>query len=297
MSAENTILTQDPAPATDPAESADQQELALENTEGTADESRASETTQEETDEQKAARLVKEQQIRQRRERNREAAERRILEKERDTYRQVVEQFLDKQGRGEAAPARQSPQQSEPTRDFNPETGKPFETYDEFVVARAEWRAEQRAMATIEKRLSAAAEAMQVQQNRVNAASVRRAHEQRMEEFARQNPDFEAIAARDDVQIPSEAGGIIARMRNGPALILALAQQPDLAANLRGMESPLEMATYLGQLSQWLDSSKSSAISNAAPAGRTVGTKPASSSTPPDDPDEYERWATKRFGR
>jgi hypothetical protein len=117
-----------------------------------------------------------------------------------------------------------------------------------------------------------------------------------MEDYAKQNPDFEEVAARDDIEIPTVAGTILEQMANGPALIHTIAQQPQIAATLRGMDNPLQMAAYLGQLSQWLSSSRSSKISNAAPAGKTVGSKPASSSTPPDDPDEYERWAKKKFG-
>jgi hypothetical protein len=249
---------------------------------------------QEETDESKAARLVKEAQLRDRRERNKAAAERRVLEKERDTYRQVVERLTAQQ----QPPQKQEPQRStEPTRDYNPETGKPYATYDEFIEDRAAWRAEKRAIQAFEERLKQSVEAMQQHQRQQSQTRQEQQHVQRMSEFAKQVPDFEEIAARDDVEIPQAAGHIIKQMANGPALIYAMAQRPELAQNLREMESPLEMATYLGQLSQWINSHRTSQISNAAPAGRGVGTKPASSSTPPSDPDEYERWANKRFGK
>lgn len=292
MSGEQEQFQQEPSPGTQP-ESAEQP--ILENVQEEAgDESRTSETQQEESDEQKAARLVKEAQLRDRREKNRLQAERRLLEKERDTYRQVVERFMEQQDRGKPAPAQET--QQAPTRDFNPETGKPFETYDEFVEARAAWKAEQKAMQAVERRMEEAAQAFQKQLRQVEVGRTRQEHGRRMEEYAKQNPDFEEVAARDDIEIPTVAGTILEQMSNGPALIHIIAQQPQIAATLRGMDSPLQMAAYLGQLSQWASSSRSSKISNAAPAGRTVGSKPASSSTPPDDPDEYERWAKKKFG-
>jgi hypothetical protein len=250
---------------------------------------------QEETDEQKAARLVKEGQIRQKRETNRREAERRLIEKERDTYRQLVEKVLAREERQQQP---QQPQKStEPTRDYNPETGKPYVTYDEFIEERAAWRAEQRAIKAIEAKLNESFKQVAEHQQRQVVDRQEQAHTRRMIEFAQQVPDFEEIAARDDVEIPKQAGKIIKQMANGPALILALAQRPELAENLKGMETDVEMASYLGQLSQWINSHRASQISNAAPSGKTVGAKPASSSTPPDDPDDYERWANKRFGR
>lgn len=301
MSAENTVVSQEQqttAPAPEQAESAEQLDLLAPEGEQD-DESRASETQQEETDEQKAARLVKEKDIRDKRERNKSAAERRLVEKERDTYRTLVERFLEKQ---ESTPQAVSPSTTtdagrEPTRDFNPETGKPFETYDEFIEMRAAWKAEKRAIQAFEGRMQSAVRAIQEYQSRANATQVSRAHAQRMSEFAKENPDFEATASRADIEIPRVAGAIIERMSNGPALILAMAEKPEIAASLRNMDNEVEMATYLGQLSQWMNTSRSSQISNAAPAGKTVGTKPAVSSTPPDDPDEYERWANAKFGK
>ncbi len=251
---------------------------------------------QEESDEQKAARLVKEGQLRQRRENNRREAERRVLEKERDTYRQLVEKVLAREER--QAPRQQAPQESKaPTRDFNPETGKPYETYDDFVTDLASWRAEQRALKTMEARMQASVQAMVEHQQRQNQSRQEQQHVHRMSEFAKQVPDFEEVAARDDVEIPKAAGHILKQMANGPALIYAIAQRPELAQHLSNMESPLEIATYLGQLSQWINSHRSSQISNAAPAGKAVGSKPAASSTPPDNPEDYERWANQRFGK
>jgi hypothetical protein len=280
-----------PAPTQDIVEGADQN--LPEHQE--ADASPAPESIAE-SDEQKAARIVAERQVRERRERNKEAAARRVLENERDTYRKFAETMVDALKKGQAAPtppANNAPKA--PTRDLNPDTGRPFDSYEDYVEARAAFAAEKRASDLFERKMAEAAIESQNRQREQTSRQVMDAHIRRNSDFARTVPDFEEVTNRDDIDIPAAAVEAIKRLNNGPAVLYAMGRDESIAKNLKRME-PLEQVVYMGQLSHWLATSTPH-ISNAAPPGRTVGSKPASSGSPPSDPEAYMAWANKKFGR
>lgn len=279
-----------PAPTPDIVEGADQNLPNL-----GADASPAPETVAE-SDEQVAARLVAERGIREKRERNKEAAARRVLESERDTFRRVAETLVEALKKGSAAPTPPAVQQAKaPTRDHNPATGRPFETYEDYVEARVAFTAEQRVSDMFDKRMADSAAEASRQRAESTSRQVMDAHIRRNSEFARSVPDFEEVTSREDIDIPAAAVEAIKRLNNGPAVLYAIGRDESIATNLRRMD-PLEQVVYMGQISHWL-ATTTSQISNAAPAGRTVGSKPASSGSPPTDPEAYMAWANKKFGR
>lgn len=280
------------APTPDIVEGADQN---LQDPNLEADASPAPETVAEETDENKAARLVKERDIRDKRERNKAAAERRVLENERDSYRKLTETFADVIRQSKAAPEPPRQQVRAPTRDFNPDTGKPYDSYEDFVAGFAAHRAEVAAAKVLDSRLAQSAEETRRTTQAREAQSVMDAHVARNVAFARSVPDFAEVTSREDIQIPPAAVEAIKRLNNGPAVLYAIGKDDSIHENLNRMGA-LEQVVYIGQLSHWAASTNPQ-ISNAAPAGRTVGSKPASSGSPPSDPEAYMAWANKKFGR
>lgn len=287
-----------PAPESVIPESADQnQQPQPVEGEVVADESRTSESVAEqESDEQKAARIVAERQVRERRERNKAAAEKRVLENERDTFRRMAETLvstLQKNQQPPTPPASTTPKA--PTRDFNPATGRPYESYEDYVVAAAEYRAERKAAEMFEKQIQQSSERLQRTAQENESRAVADAHAARNSAFAQSVPDFEDVTSREDIEIPAAACEAIKRLQNGPAVLYSIGKEPSIATNLSRMQ-PMEQMVYIGQLSHWI-STQAPQFSNAAPAGRTVSNRPAPSSTPPTDPDAYMAWANKKYGR
>lgn len=266
-------------PATETAE------VVPEQQETPATDAPGSEPAVEQTEEQKvseAAKVMAEQ-----RRRNRENAERRISQ-ERDDYKRLLSEAISalKQGRQPEPPKAQADE--EPKREQ-------FADYEEYIVARAEWRAEKRAVERLNKQIAETVEQHQRAASEQQRTAVAQSHFSRVAKYAQQNPEFVELADREDVVVPDPAANAIARMEDGPALLHLIAREPSIADNMRRMDAD-EQRIYVGRLSAWLQG-QSRQISNAAPAGRTVANKPATSDKPPDDPEAYMAWADKKYGK
>ena len=223
--------------------------------------------------------------------RNRENAARRVAE-ERDSYRKLAEMAISALQRGQQ-PAQQTPQQ--PDAPAAPKR-EDFNSYDEWVEAKATYAAERRADAILQQRMQQAAEQYQRQAQEQFARRVDNEHFARAQQFAKQTPDFAEVTDREDVIVPQAASEAIKRMPDGPAILYAFGQDPNLVSAMHNMD-PAEQMIHLGRLSAFLRSQSTSRLSNAAPAGRTVGAKPSGGTSLPDDTEAYMAAANKKFGR
>lgn len=229
--------------------------------------------------------------LNERAQRNRENAARRVQE-DRDNYRRLAEMAIQALQRGQQ-PAQAVPQQ--PAEQAAPKRDD-FQSYDEWLDAKAAWTAERRAEAFLTQRMQQAAEQYQRQAQEQQGRQVDHDHFARAAQFARQVPDFADVADREDIVVPQAASNAIKRMADGPAIIYAIGQNPEIAQAMQRME-PAEQMIYLGQLSAHLRSQATSRLSNAAPAGRTVGAKPSGGTDLPEDTEAYMAAANKKFGR
>lgn len=272
-----------PAPATNAEVTTAEIEQA------TAPAAPAAETQQgsEQTDEQRASEAART--LNERAQRNRENAARRVAE-DRDNYRRLAEMAIQALQRGQQpAPTPQQP--AAPTAPKRED----FNSYDDWVDAKAAWAAERRADEILSQRFQQAAEQYQRTAQEQQRTAVDNDHFTRMSHFAKSVPDFAEVTDREDVVVPPAASEAIKRMHDGPAIVYAIGQNPEIAQALHRME-PAEQMVYLGQLSAHLRST-TSRLSNAAPAGRTVGAKPSGGTALPDDTDAYMAAANKRFGK
>jgi len=256
----------------------------------------ASENVGEETDEQKNERVQREAEAeRQKRsEKQARGVQKRIDEltadkhAERKRADELAEQnkrilaLLEGRSNG-AAPAKSG----EPTRDQ-------FDSYEQFVEARAEYRAEQTARKLIEESTKAQQEAQAKTTAAQAEMAAQRSYASREAEIAKTIPDYHETMADADVSVPQGVLNLIKKMPDGPLIAYHIAKQPELAQQFWANNDPADHGIILGQLSATLKASPPKA-SNAPAPGKTVQAKAASSNGPPSDPTQYFAWAEKHM--
>lgn len=238
---------QNTVPATDNAEAVQpSQEIQPEST-------GVSETAAEESEQDRAARLVKEDKVRRERaQRNQRAYIERIA-RERDEFKQA----LLEQVRQPQAPAAPPPATGEPTRDQ-------FADYEDFVAAKAEYRAVQR----LNKQVADALQAHQAQIARQSEQQVDAAHYERVAKASERFADFSDVVDRDDVIVPEPAAAAIKRQPDSDAIVYAIGKNPAIAQHLAKLD-PVSQIAYIGRLSASL--SQSPQPSKAPAPGKPVG--------------------------
>lgn len=241
-----------------------------------------------ETDEQKNQRELAERQKRS--ERQSRGIQRRFdeLTAEKHAAMRQVEQLtsLVQQALGQRT-AQASPQNAnaEPVRGQD-------EAYEDWVARRAEWRAEQRAEALVQRRLQAVEQQTSQQRMAEQATQVRQKFESRMQEYAGKQSDWaDVVANNDDVSIPDQAAGLIHLDDEGPAILYAIGKNPALAAQLHG-KNIVQQAMVLGQIKAMLKTSPQ--VSKAPTPGRPVGSRGGPVANEPSDSDDMATWLKKR---
>lgn len=258
------ILHQGPtAPAADNAEV-----VQPENVETTAEGTGASEQVAEETPEQKVEREGREAKVRRERAwRSQREAMKRMADRSERLERQnqeLIQQLIARQGGNQQQP--QQPAQSDgvPKREQ-------FENYEDYIDARAEWKANQQTRTYFEN-LNKQAQEMRQQQE---AQAVDHGHYTRIQEYAQKNPEFSEVMENEDIVVNPVASEIIKRMADSPAILHAIHREPAIADHLNRM-APAEQSMYLGQLSAVLRLRPTQQISQAPAPGTPVGSKSSS---------------------
>lgn len=246
------------------------------------------ETGSQETDEQKNARVAQEaaQKAAARETKRQQSINQRFAEltAEKKAAQEIANQAMQllQQGR---QPAPQG--DGTPTRDQ-------FESYEDFVLAKATHQAEARARAIISDHAQQQQQARTVETQQRTEREAAQAYARRFTEAASKIPDFAEVMAEADVQVPKHVGSAIQRLDNGPEVAYHLQKNPALLAQLDG-QSPIDQLVALGRISASLKTPAN--VSNAPPPGRAVGQSSASASAgePPDDPAAYRKWADKHM--
>lgn len=214
------------------------------------------------------------------------------LQRERDEFKQA----LLEQVRTRQQPEAPKPQNQAPSRDFNPETGRPFDSYDEFLAAQTAHIAEKKAEAALARRLQEAQEHFSRQQQEQYAQQVIQGHAQRVQEYAKADPEFAKLTDRDDIEVPPVAAQTILQMQNGPAILKEIGKNPAIADHLARMGRE-ETIAYLGELSGYLRT-RPPQITKAPPPGQTVGGRSDGTKDPRSmTRDEYYAHITRGRGR
>lgn len=262
-------------------------------TEALAPEAGATDTPEAvETDEQKNARVQAEaaEKAKQREEKRQQSVQRRFDELTADKHaaRRLADQLAEQNAKilalleGQKA----APKSGEPTRDQ-------FAEYEDFVTARAEYRADQKVQNALEQ-FTKTQQETQTKTAAVN--SEREIEKQFMDRRAvveKEIPDYRETVQYWEPKIPDSVANMIMRMPDGPLISYHMAKNPSLEAQFRDQPDYMH-GIILGQISATL---KSPAKVTAAPTpGKPVATsKPGTSSEPPSDPELYFAWAKKHL--
>lgn len=247
------------------------------------------ETGSQETDEQKNARVAQEaaQKAAARETKRQQSINQRFAEltAEKKAAQELANQAIQLLQQGRRPPA--------PTGDGTP-TRDQFDSYEDFVLAKATHQAEARARAMLNEHAQRQRQERTVETQQRAEREAAQAYARRFTEAASKIPDFAEVMADADVQVPVHVGNAIQRLDNGPEVAYHLQKNPALMAQLEG-QSPLDQLVALGRISASLKTPAN--VSNAPPPGKTTGqaSAAASASEPPDDPAAYRKWAEKHM--
>ena len=260
--------------------------------EGVADTS-----SEAETDEQKTARAVAEgnEANRKREEKRQTSFQRRVDELTADKYaeRQRADELMKQNQRlldlygNRSATQQTQPQDGEPKREG-------FESYEDFVTARAEYRAEQKVTAALEKFTAAQQETQTRTARDSDQAAAEKLFRERRSDLEKKVPDYQEVIEGWQPKLPDAVIDMIVRHPEGPNLSYHFAKSPELEAKVREAPSYMQ-GIVLGEI---LATLKSSAKETSAPApGRPVGGKvaPSSDGHYSGPPDGYFAWASKHL--
>ena len=249
-----------------------------------------SDATEQETDEQRNERATRETQ--ERAEKRARGVQKRLDELTADKYAErAAREAAERRSEQLMAMVQGRTQQTAP-----PETGEPkreqFTDYEEFVAAKAEYRALQKADQLFQQRQAQQQRAFEQQRMQATAAQVQQQFRSRVDEYAKSKPDFaDLVTENTDVRIPDETAAIVQMMDDGPAILYHMGKNPEIARQLWGKPAMVQ-AMVLGQLSASIKSGP--AVSSAPAPGKPVGAKSGSSENPPSDMDGYMRWRAKQ---
>jgi hypothetical protein len=253
-----------------------------------------------ETDEQKNARIQAEQaeKNRAREEKRQSSIQRRMDELTADKYaeRKRADELAAQNARilalleGSKATSAQ-PASGEPTREQ-------FESYEDFISARAEYRAEQKAEAAVKQALEQFTKTQQESTTKAaKETEQQKVEKQFLERRAaaeKELPDYREVIEDWEPKLPDSVVDLIVRLEDGPLITYHMAKNPALEAQFR--DSPPHMHGIL--LGQLLATLKSSTKESAAPKpGKPVTGKVAASdgSAYTGDPEGYMAWARKNL--
>lgn len=243
-----------------------------------------------ETDEQKNARLAQTAETRSQRRRDtlnsriNELTAERYAEKARaDALERRVGELTERFMQQGSAPA--PTQGGEPRRDQ-------FQDYETYLEARAEWRAANLVRGVLQESSSRNAQATQANVAAQQIGAMQRNIKGSITEFVKAHPDYHDVIESHDVDIPPPATLAIGTHKEAAAIMYHLGQNPDLAESLQTM-SPVEQIATIGEIAASVRSSPR--VSKAPAPGQPVGSKPGSSSEPPEDTAAYMAWAEKHM--
>lgn len=245
---------------------------------------------EQETDEQKNERIQRE--AAERAEKRKNAIQRRMdeLTAEKKAAERRADEALAHNARmlalleqGKAAP--KDPGQ-EPKREQ-------FESYEDYLTARAEFRAEQKAKALIEQSSKSSEDQRRKEASEEAQRNLERSYAERQRQAAKDITDFNDVMEDADIAVPTQVFNMIMRMPDGPTVAYNMAKNPDLAQQF--WTSPAEMhGILLGQLSATLKAQAKTATKAPDP-GKPVGSKAGTATEPPSDPNLYRAWADKHL--
>lgn len=164
-------------------------------------------------------------------------------------------------------------------------TADKFQTYDEYVDALTDWKADR----AVEKALAATNKSIEERSSQQTAAqrqeSLNDNWAQRQEAIKKVIPDYDNIVAESDVPIAPHVGELLLESDHGPAIAYKIALDPSIADKLNKL-SPTAAAKEIGKMEAAFDHDVATAPAQApaeapSPAAPAAPVKPVSKAPAP----------------
>lgn len=247
-----------------------------------------------ETDEEKSAREATEAEAESKRqeEKKRKSIDKRFAEltAEKHEARALAKQLADQNAAilalmGGQKNTQNQPVSGEPTREQ-------FGEYEDFVTARAEYRAEQKAKQLFESHVKEQQQAAENTAQQQRASQTERLFVERKNEVAKTLPDYNEVLEDWEPSLPQSVERMIIDLEEGPLIAYHLAKNPALEKKFQGQSVAMQ-GVILGQLLATLKAPAK--VTQAPEPGKPVGTRSAPSDGEfTGNPEEYYAWAQKQ---
>jgi hypothetical protein len=201
------------------------------------------------------------------------------LEQRHERLMDAHEQLLNRLTTGKPAGAAEEKPNSAPQKP----TPDQFKTYEEYVEALADFKADQR----IEQKLRSQQESQEKQSENDRLKETFAAYNQRVQEAQGRYDDFDEVVGRSDIQIPQAVQMAVIELENGPDVAYYLGSHPEVCRELC-KKSPMAAVAHLGRIAATLEADSENQDEDEAEAGaagetapvKPVVTKPVASSKP-----------------
>lgn len=195
---------------------------------------------------------------------------------------QLLDQNLELQRRLTQAPEKEAT--SEPTAEPKLED---YSSYEEFVDARADFRAEQKVNEKFEAWKAEQSQATEVQ----TQAEQRQAFDNRAQTFAESHPDFDEVARNPNLPVTPGMAELLNVSEKGPELLYHLGQNPGEAARLASLPQG-QAAMELGRIEAQLSVLQPNTQTSAPPVIEPLTDGQGSKTKDPDEmtTSEWQEW-------
>lgn len=168
-----------------------------------------------------------------------------------------------------------------------------FKSYEEYLEARAEWKAEQR----VEKRLGELRDTAQRQAGQAEQEKLQSQWEKRVNEALTTYDDFEEVALSPEVPISEPMMAAILRSPKGADVAYHLGKNHDLAAQIAALD-PVSAAIRIGELAASLTRPTPKKTTGAPPPINPVGGRASTNKDPAQMSDaEFAAWRRDQIKR
>jgi hypothetical protein len=182
--------------------------------------------------------------------------------------------------------------EKEPTREQ-------FENYEDYIQARAEWRAEKKAEELVEKRFREQGDTERRAKETQHTQNIGNQWTKREEAYSEANPDYEDLVVpfvQDELQqVDQTARRAIVESDLGPNILHYLAKHPEEAERIAEL-SPIRQVAEIGKIEVIVSKPQPKKASNAPEPISPVGAKAKVDIDPSEmDQAQFNEWRRKRI--
>lgn len=162
-----------------------------------------------------------------------------------------------------------------------------FSSYEEYLEAKAEWKAEQKVAEVLRKQQ----ESTQQQTAQAEHTKLQRTWEKRVQDAMSVYDDFEDVALSPDVPVTQAMMQSILRAEKGADVAYFLGKNPEVAQQLSQLD-PVSVAIRIGEIAATVARPAAKKTTNAPPPITPIGSRAGGPQKDPDkmSVEEWTRW-------